>query len=70
MISEQHLTELYEALSGRGSPLWQFLGNCGWHTYPTSEEGRELHDALCELERRGLAVRVIDEPDHCCFKAK
>ncbi len=64
-MNEEDYQKLLDIIGGRGE--WHF-GNAGFHTYPGHSDNQEgLHEACCELERRGLVKRVIDEPGHCCF---
>jgi hypothetical protein len=52
----------------RGEDVYAPLG-VGIHTYPLIDDNHHrLYDRCCELERRRLIGRVIDEPDHICFR--
>lgn len=63
---EDALAELLDLVRGRGK--FMILGGF-MHTYPTSPDAHQakLYAGCCELERRGLIRRHIDESDHVCF---
>lgn len=67
-MTHDNYRELLDLIAGRGR--WGFFGG-GIHTWPGREDEQQgqNHKILCEMERRGWVKRVIDEPDHCCFKA-
>lgn len=68
-FTDENLTELLECIAGQGR--WAWTGGAGFHTHPGYDANQQsLHDACCELERRGLVERVHDTPTHRCFVAK
>lgn len=63
-IEQQDLLDL---IAGKGR--WAWSGSAGFHTYPCGDENAiALHLACVELERQGLIVRVLNEPEHVCWK--
>jgi len=66
-MTPDNYRELLAFVAGRGR--WSFFGG-GLHTWPgRGDDAERTHGILCEMERRGLVYRFIDEPDHVCFKA-
>lgn len=67
-MNEEELKSLFEFIKSEGH-----LPGSGQniHTYPSGDPNQELLYAGCaELERRGLLIRHVDEPNHVCWNIK
>lgn len=58
--------ELLDLVKGTGR--WAWLGSVGIHVYPGfNADNDKLHEACCELERRGLVARRVLGEGHEVF---